>query len=128
MIPEQKVFGCASVCIDRAVPILAPTATAAQQMTMASTPTAAATTATTATPPSPPPATLLGTLKRGLLGEAGPDSVHGQFIHGTLLPLLNKLQRELRGRKHKVRTTPRHAFRMLRLSVPYHTDSYISHC
>jgi hypothetical protein len=91
---------------------------------MASSPTAAA---TTATPPSPP-STLLGTLKRGLLGEAGPDSVHGQFIHGTLLPLLNKLQRELRGRKHKVRTTPRHAFRRMRLSVPYPTDSYIYHC
>ena len=45
---------------------------------------------------------LLAGLAKGLYGESTPESAHGQFIQGTLLPLLTKLQRELRSRRHKV--------------------------
>lgn len=50
---------------------------------------------------------LLAGLK-GLYGDSGPTTVHGQFIHGTILPVLAKLQRELRSRKHKVRRSCSH--------------------
>ena len=47
---------------------------------------------------------LLAGLAKGLYGgDTGPSTAHGQFVHSTVLPLLTKLQRELRSRKHKVR-------------------------
>ena len=48
------------------------------------------------------PSSILAGLK-SLVGDTGPTTAHGQFIHSTLLPLLTKLQREVRSRKHKVR-------------------------